>query len=160
VNIGKGEQMRPSFLGSARTKDSRDRRPPTGRRERNRVSLFRVRRDPALPRRGKTGKFLPKQLIERFHVYEGLMGRWELCAPMPGQGNHFIALETEKDRAYGRNVHGRDATDYAVLDRRLPSANSRGPLSGRRLCHSALGMAAPRAQGLDLADFQPNVQRW
>ena len=68
----------------------------------------------------KTGKFLPKPLIERIPVYEWLMWQMGGFGPMPGQVHHFIALENEQDRAYGlKRFMAETRRLYGVLDRRL-----------------------------------------
>ena len=68
----------------------------------------------------KTGKFLPKPLIERIPVYEWLMWQMGGFGPMPGQVHHFIALENEQDRAYGLKRYMAETRRlYGVLDRRL-----------------------------------------
>ena len=73
----------------------------------------------------KTGKFLPKPLIERIPVYEWLMWQMGGFGPMPGQVHHFIALENEQDRAYGLKRYMAETRRlYGVLDRRLATVSS------------------------------------
>jgi GST-like protein len=68
----------------------------------------------------KTGKFLPKPLLQRIPVYEWLMWQMGGFGPMPGQVHHFIALENETDRAYGlKRFSDETRRLYGVLDRRL-----------------------------------------
>ena len=93
VNITKGEQMAPAFLAiSPNNKIPAivDPDGPGGKR----VSVFES--GAILLYLGeKTGKFLPKPLVERIPVYEWLMWQMGGFGPMPGQVHHFIALENE-----------------------------------------------------------------
>ncbi len=118
VNITKGEQMAPEFLGlSPNNKIPAivDPDGPGGRR----VSVFES--GAILLYLGeKTGQFLPASLIERIPVYEWLMWQMGGFGPMPGQVHHFIALENEHDRAYGlKRFMAETRRLYGVLDRRL-----------------------------------------
>ena len=147
VNISKGEQMAPDFLAiSPNNKIPAivDPDGPGGKR----VSIFES--GAILLYLGeKTGKFLPMPLIERIPVYEWLMWQMGGFGPMPGQVHHFIALENETERAYGLKRYAAETRRlYGVLDRRLAGHEFvAGPLVGRRLCHSRLGLAAPAPQG-------------
>src|SRR3981189_2265193 len=99
VNITKGEQMAPAFLAiSPNNKIPAivDPEGPDGKR----VSVFES--GAILLYLGeKTGKFLPRPLIERIPVLEWLMWQMGGFGPMPGQVHHFIAPENETDPAYG-----------------------------------------------------------
>jgi len=100
VDITKGEQMKPEFLAiSPNNKIPAivDPDGPGGQR----VSVFES--GAILLYLGeKTGKFLPQPLIERIPVLEWLMWQMGGFGPMPGQVHHFIALQNEHDRTYGR----------------------------------------------------------
>src|SRR6201989_3319500 len=100
VNISKGEQMAPEFLAiSPNNKIPAivDPDGPGGKR----VSVFES--GAILLYLGeKTGKFLPTSLTERIPVLEWLMWQMGGFGPIPGQGHHFIAWESEPDRAYDR----------------------------------------------------------
>ena len=108
----------------------------------------------------KTGKFLPKPLVERIPVYEWLMWQMGGFGPMPGQVHHFIALENETDRAYGLKRYMAETRRlYGVLDRRL--ANHEFVADALSVADFAiLGWAwrHPRHK-VELKDF-PNVERW
>ena len=118
VNITKGEQQKPDFLAiSPNNKipaivdpDGPDGKP---------VSVFES--GAILLYLGeKTGKFLPKPLLQRIPVYEWLMWQMGGFGPMPGQVHHFIALQNETDRAYGLQRFSDETRRlYGVLDRRL-----------------------------------------
>src|SRR6201993_4193272 len=118
VNITKGEQMSPSFLAISPNKKIPaivDPDVPEGKP----VSVFES--GAILLYLGeKTGKFLPKSLAERIPVYEWLMWQMGGFGPMPGQVHHFIALESEQDRAYGLNRYMAETRRlYDVLNKRL-----------------------------------------
>src|ERR1700741_3976333 len=158
VNISKGEQMAPQFLAiSPNNKipaivdpDGPDGKP---------VSIFES--GAILLYLGeKTGKFLPRPLADRIPVYEWLM--WEMggFGPMPGQVHHFIALESEQDRAYGLKRYMAETRRlYDVLNKRLADhAFVAGELS---VADFAILGSAWRHEGhkVDFKDF-PNVGRW
>jgi GSH-dependent disulfide-bond oxidoreductase len=118
VDITKGEQMAPAFLAiSPNNKIPAivDPDGPGGQR----VSVFES--GAILLYLGeKTGKFLPASLMMRIPVLEWLMWQMGGFGPMPGQVHHFIALESEHDRAYGLKRYMTETRRlYGVLDRRL-----------------------------------------
>src|ERR1700756_1214361 len=118
VNISKGEQHAPSFLAiSPNNKIPAivDLDGPEGKR----VSIFES--GAILLYLGeKTGKFLPKPLIERIPVLEWLMWQMGGFGPRPGRVHPFIALENEQDRAYGLKRYMAETRRlYGVLGRRL-----------------------------------------
>ena len=108
----------------------------------------------------KTGKFLPKPLIERIPVYEWLMWQMGGFGPMPGQVHHFIALENEQDRAYGLKRYMAETRRlYGVLDRRLDGREFvAGDLSVADFAILGWAWRHPRHK-VELSDF-PNVKRW
>src|ERR1700710_3073642 len=118
INISKGEQMAPAFLAISPNNKIPAIADPDGP-DGKRVSVFES--GAILRYLGeKTGKFLPKPLIERIPVYEWLMWQMGGFGPMPGQVHHFIALENEQDRAYGLKRYMAETRRlYGVLDRRL-----------------------------------------
>src|SRR6202007_2434201 len=102
INISKGEQMAPSFLAISPNNKIPAIVDPEGP-EGKRVSIFES--GAILLYLGeKTGKFLPKPLIDRIPLLAWLMWQMGGFGPMPGQVHHFIALENEQDRAYGRET--------------------------------------------------------
>ena len=147
VNIGKGEQMAPSFLAISPNNKIPAIVDPDGPGGKP-VSIFES--GAILLYLGeKTGKFLPKPLSERIPVYEWLMWQMGGFGPMPGQVHHFIALENEQDRAYGLKRYMTETRRlYDVLDKRLAGREFvAGALVGRRLRHPRLGLAPPAPQG-------------
>ncbi|HEY8333302.1 MAG TPA: glutathione S-transferase N-terminal domain-containing protein [Tardiphaga sp.] len=158
VNIAKGEQLKPDFLAiSPNNKipaivdpDGPDGKP---------VSVFES--GAILLYLGeKTGKFLPTSLAARIPVWEWLMWQMGGFGPMPGQVHHFIALESEADRAYGlKRFSDETRRLYGVLDRRLAAHEFvAGELSVADF--AILGWAwRHERHKVALADF-PNVARW
>ena len=118
VHIGRGDQMKPDFLAISPNNKIPAIVDPEGP-DGVPVSIFES--GAILLYLGeKTGKFLPKPLLERIPVYEWLMWQMGGFGPMPGQVHHFIALENEVDRAYGlKRFSDETRRLYGVLDRRL-----------------------------------------
>jgi GST-like protein len=158
VNISKGEQMKPGFLAISPNNKIPAIVDPDGP-DGNPVSVFES--GAILLYLGeKTGKFLPKPLVERIPVLEWLMWQMAGFGPMPGQVHHFIALEDETKRAYGLQRYSDETRRlYGVLDRRLATHEFvAGELSVADF--AILGWAwRHERHKVALADF-PNVGRW
>src|ERR1043166_344952 len=155
VDITKGEQMKPEFLAISR----KNKIPPIAGPDGQRVSVFES--GAILLYLGeKTGKFLPKPLIERIPVLEWLMWQMGGFGPMPGQVHHFIALENEQDRSYGLKRYMTETRRlYDVLNKRLAKVEFvAGPLSIADFAILGWAWRHPRHQ-VELADF-PHVQSW
>src|SRR6202000_179428 len=118
INISKGEQMAPSFLAISPNNKIPAIVDPDGP-DGKRVSIFES--GAILLYLGeKTGKFLPKPLIERIPVLEWLMWQMGGFGPMRGKVHHVIALENDQDRAYGLKRYMAETRRlYGLLDRRL-----------------------------------------
>ena len=118
VHIGRGDQMKPDFLAISPNNKIPAIVDPEGP-DGVPVSIFES--GAILLYLGeKTGKFLPKPLLQRIPVYEWLMWQMGGFGPMPGQVHHFIALEDEAQRAYGLKRYSDETRRlYGVLDRRL-----------------------------------------
>lgn len=118
VNITKGEQQKPQFLALSPNNKIPAIVDPEGP-DGVPVSVFES--GAILLYLGeKTGKFLPKPLLQRIPVYEWLMWQMGGFGPMPGQVHHFIALQNETERAYGlKRFSDETRRLYGVLDRRL-----------------------------------------
>jgi GSH-dependent disulfide-bond oxidoreductase len=158
VNIGKGEQMAPSFIAISPNNKIPAIVDPDGPGGKP-VSVFES--GAILLYLGeKTGKFLPKPLIERIPVYEWLMWQMGGFGPMPGQVHHFIALENEQDRAYGLKRYMAETRRlYGVLDRRLATHEFvAGDLSVADFAILGWAWRHPRHK-VELSDF-PHVERW
>ncbi len=109
----------------------------------------------------KSGKFWPNEARAQVPVLEWLMFQMGGFGPIPGQVHHFIALESEVDRAYGlQRFMNETRRLYGVINRRLATNEY---FAGQRLSiadFAILGWAwrHPRHK-VDLAEF-PNVKRW
>jgi GST-like protein len=108
----------------------------------------------------KSGLFLPRKGRERIAVMEWLMFQMGGFGPIPGQVHHFIALESEEERAYGlKRFMAETRRLYGVMDRRLADhAYFAGSLSIADFALLGWVWRHQRHQ-VDLADF-PNVGRW
>ena len=108
----------------------------------------------------KSGLFLPRDGRERVAVMEWLMFQMGGFGPIPGQVHHFIALESEEERAYGlKRFMAETRRLYGVMDRRLSDhAYFAGSLSIADFALLGWVWRHQRHQ-VDLADF-PNVGRW
>ena len=108
----------------------------------------------------KNGLFLPRDGRERVAVMEWLMFQMGGFGPIPGQVHHFIALESEEERAYGlKRFMAETRRLYGVMDRRLSDhAYFAGSLSIADFALLGWVWRHQRHQ-VDLADF-PNVGRW
>src|SRR5579871_5705353 len=158
VNISKGEQMAPSFLAISPNNKIPAIVDPEGP-EGKRISIFES--GAILLYLGeKTGKFLPKPLIERIPVYEWLMWQMGGFGPMPGQVHHFIALQNEQDRAYGLARYSKQTHRlYGVLNLRLRDHEFvAGNLSVADF--AILGWAWRHERHKVSFDDYPNVGRW
>ena len=158
VNITKGEQQKPDFLALSPNNKIPAIVDPEGP-DGVPVSVFES--GAILLYLGeKTGKFLPKPLLQRIPVYEWLMWQMGGFGPMPGQVHHFIALEDESQRAYGlKRFSDETRRLYGVLDRRLATHEFvAGEVSVADF--AILGWAwRHERHKVSLADF-PHVARW
>ena len=158
VHIGRGEQMKPEFLAISPNNKIPAIVDPEGP-DGVPVSVFESCAI-LLYLGEKTGKFLPKPLLQRIPVYEWLMWQMGGFGPMPGQVHHFIALQNEADRAYGLKRFSEETRRlYGVLDRRLADhAFVADELSVADF--AILGWAwRHERHKVALSDF-PNVARW
>ncbi|MDH5540354.1 MAG: glutathione S-transferase N-terminal domain-containing protein [Rhizobacter sp.] len=108
----------------------------------------------------KTGKFWPKDPAAQVAVLEWLMFQMGGFGPMPGQVHHFIALDSETDKAYGlKRFMAETRRLYGVMDRRLAEHEYfAGEISIADFAIVGWAWRHERHK-VDLADF-PNVQRW
>jgi GST-like protein len=158
VNIGKGEQFRPEFLGIAPNNrmpaivdhEPAEPGPPVSVFESGAILLYLAE---------KTGKFLPLALRNRVDVLQWLFWQMGGLGPMAGQNHHFSQYAPEKlPYAIERYVKETGRL-YAVLDKRLAD---REFVAGD---YSIADMASYpwvvpyERQGQKLEDF-PNLKRW
>jgi GST-like protein len=108
----------------------------------------------------KTGKFLPKDLRDRWQVMQWVMFQMGHIGPMLGQAHHFLQYAPEKIEYAMKRYRNESIRLYGVLDKRLES-------SEWLACdeYTIADMAtmpwvrAPERQGVDIDDF-PAVKDW
>ena len=158
VDIGKGEQFDPEFLKISPNNKMPamiDTDGPGGKPfalAESGAMLFYLA--------SKTGKFLPKDLADRWRVMQWVMTQMGHVGPMLGQAHHFLQYAPEK-LEYAVNRYRNEAKRlYGVLDRQLKS--SEWLACGE---YTIADMATmpwlrfPERQGVDIEEF-PNVKRW
>ena len=158
VDIGKGEQFDPEFLKISPNNKMPamiDTDGPGGKPfalAESGAMLFYLA--------SKTGKFLPKDLADRWRVMQWVMTQMGHVGPMLGQAHHFLQYAPEKIE-YAVNRYRNEAKRlYGVLDRQLKS--SEWLACGE---YTIADMATmpwlrfPERQGVDIEEF-PNVKRW
>lgn len=157
VNISKGEQFRPDFLGISpnnRIPAMVDHAPPDGGgplalMESGAILLYLA---------GKTGKFYPADLRGRCDCAQWLFWQMGGLGPMAGQNHHFGLYAPEKiPYAIDRYVKETGRL-YGVLNKRLAD---REFITGD---YTIADMACypwirPERQGQDIEAF-PHLQRW
>ena len=158
VNISKGEQFKPEFLGISPNNripaivdhSPKDGGAPISVFESGAILVYLAE---------KTGQYLPNGLRDRAVVMEWLFWQMGGLGPMAGQNHHFSRYAPEKiPYAIERYVKETNRL-YGVLDKRLSKHRF---VAGH---YSIADMAAypwivPHArQGQKLEDF-PHLQRW
>ena len=158
VDIGKGEQFDPEFLKISPNNKMPamiDTDGPGGK-------LFALAESGAMLfyLASKTGKFLPKDLADRWRVMQWVMTQMGHVGPMLGQAHHFLQYAPEKIE-YAMNRYKNEANRlYGVLDRQLKA-------SEWLACdeYTIADMATmpwlrfPERQGVNIDDY-PHVKRW
>jgi GSH-dependent disulfide-bond oxidoreductase len=158
VNISAGDQFKPQFLAVSpnnRIPAIVDHAPSGGGGS---ISIFESGAI-LLYLAEKTGKFLPRELRERFDALQWLFWQMGGLGPMAGQNHHFSAYAPEKiPYAIERYVKETNRL-YGVLNRRLAD---RSFVAGE---YSIADMAIypwivpHERQGQKLEDF-PHLKRW
>jgi GST-like protein len=158
INIGKGEQFQPGFLGISpnnRIPAIVDHAPADGAAP---ISVFESGAI-LLYLAGKIGKFIPKDLRGQVTALEWLMWQMGGLGPMAGQNHHFSIYAPEK-LPYAIERYVKETSRlYGVLDKRL---RGRAFICGKQ--YTIADMAAypwiiPERQGQDIKDF-PDLARW
>ncbi|HVC01754.1 MAG TPA: glutathione binding-like protein [Steroidobacteraceae bacterium] len=158
VDIGAGEQFKPEFLAVApnnRIPAIVDTHPADGSAQ---ISLFESGAI-LLYLAEKTGRFLSRDLHERFDALQWLFWQMAGLGPMAGQNHHFTQYAPEPiPYAIERYVNETNRL-YGVLDRRLAARDY--VAGGYSIADMAIyPWIVPHArQRQDLADF-PHVKRW
>ena len=108
----------------------------------------------------KTGKFLPRDLADRWRVMQWVMTQMGHVGPMLGQAHHFLQYAPEKIE-YAMNRYRNEAKRlYGVLDRQLQK--SEWLACGEYTIADMATMPwlrAPERQGVDIEEY-PHVKRW
>jgi GST-like protein len=108
----------------------------------------------------KTGKFLPRDLADRWRVMQWVMTQMGHVGPMLGQAHHFLQYAPEKIE-YAMNRYRNEAKRlYGVLDKQLQK--SEWLACGEYTIADMATMPwlrAPERQGVDIEEY-PHVKRW
>ena len=158
VDIGKGEQFDPEFLKISPNNKMPAMIDPDGPGGKpfalaeSGAMLFYLA--------AKTGKFLPRDLADRWRVMQWVMTQMGHVGPMLGQAHHFLQYAPEKIE-YAMNRYRNEANRlYGVIERRLKESKFLA-------CdeYTIADMATmpwlrfPERQGVDIAAF-PQLQKW
>ncbi|MCC6610135.1 MAG: glutathione S-transferase N-terminal domain-containing protein [Burkholderiales bacterium] len=158
VDIGAGDQFKPEFLAiSPNNKIPAivDSGGPDGKP----MSLFESGAI-LIYLAGKTGRFLPKGIRDRYSVLQWLMFQMGHIGPMLGQAHHFRGYAPEKI-AYAIERYTKEANRlYGVLDRRLAESEYVG-CKEYSIADIAImpWLRSYERQGVAM-DAYPHVKRW
>ncbi|MBA2960905.1 MULTISPECIES: glutathione S-transferase N-terminal domain-containing protein [Ramlibacter] len=158
VNIGTGDQFQPDFLAISPNNKIPALTDPDGPDGRP-ISLFESGAI-LLYLAGKTGRFLPEGVRERYEVLQWLMFQMGGVGPMLGQNHHFRQYAPEK-LPYAIDRYTNEARRlYGVIDRRLAAS----PWLGGKEYSIADIATWPwlrnwKNQGIELSDY-PHLQAW
>ncbi len=158
VNIREGDQFKPDFLKISpnnRIPAIVDHDGPNGKP----LSLFESGAI-LIYLAGKTGKFLPADLHQRYAALQWLMWQMGGVGPMFGQANHFRAYAVEKiPYAIERYTNEANRLTY-ILDKRLGEARY---LAGSEYSIADMAvfpwMRNADKRGIDMAQY-PKARRW
>jgi GSH-dependent disulfide-bond oxidoreductase len=160
VNIGKGEQFTPEFLGVSpnnRMPAIVDHSPAGGGAP---VAVFESGAC-LLYLAEKTGKFMPTDFRERYAVTQWLMWQMGGLGPMAGQNGHFLLYAPEKI-PYALERYAKEVDRlYGVLDAQLARTGAFVAGASYSIADMAIfpWVRTHKAQQVDLDKF-PHVQRW
>jgi GST-like protein len=108
----------------------------------------------------KTGKFLPKDLRDRWQVMQWVMFQMGHVGPMLGQAHHFLQYAPEKIEYAMKRYRNEANRLYGVLNKTLET--SEWLACGEYTIADMATMPwvrAPERQGVDIDDF-PAVKKW
>jgi len=158
IDIGKGDQFRPEFVAinpNSKIPAIVDSEGPDGKP----MSLFESGAI-LVYLAGKTGKFLPRSVRDKYDALQWLMFQMGGVGPMFGQAHHF--MRAKKDEIpYGTERYGNETKRlYGVMDKHL---EGRPYLAAREYTVADIAtypwVARHEWHRVDLAAF-PNVKRW
>jgi GST-like protein len=158
VNIGTGDQFKPDFLAISpnnKIPAITDPEGPDGKP----ISLFESGAI-LLYLAGKTGRFLPEGVRERYEVLQWLMFQMGGVGPMLGQNHHFRQYAPEK-LPYAIDRYTNEAKRlYGVIDRRLAVSKW---LGGNEYSIADIAtwpwLRNWKNQGIELSEY-PHLQAW
>jgi GST-like protein len=158
IDIGAGDQFKPEFLAISpnnKIPAMVDHQGPNGKRfalAESGAMLFYLA--------SKTGKFLPKDLTERWQVMQWVMFQMGHIGPMLGQAHHFLQYAPEKIE-YAMNRYRNEANRlYGVVDKQLEK--SEWIACGEYTIADMSIMPwlrFPERQGVNIDEF-PHLKRW
>jgi len=158
IDIGAGDQFKPEFLAISpnnKIPAMVDREGPGGKPfalAESGAMLFYLA--------SKTGRFLPRDLRDRWQVMQWTMFQMGHIGPMLGQAHHFLQYAPEKIE-YAMNRYKNEANRlYGVLEKQLKSGEwvACGEYSIADMSIMPW-LRAPDRQGVNIDDY-PNVKRW
>ncbi len=158
IDIGKGDQFKPEFVAlcpNSKIPAILDSEGPDGKP----MSLFESGAI-LVYLAGKTGKFLPRSVRDKYDTLQWLMFQMGGVGPMFGQAHHF--MRAKKDAIpYGTERYGNESKRlYGVMDGHLAG---RPYLAAREYTIADIAtypwVARHEWHRVDLAEF-PNVKRW
>jgi GST-like protein len=158
INIRAGDQFKPEFLEISpnnRIPAIVDHDGPNGKS----ISLFESGAI-LIYLAGKTGKFLPLDLHQRYAALQWLMWQMGGIGPMFGQANHFRAYSVEKI-TYAVDRYTNEANRLtSVMDKRLAAARY---LAGDEYSIADIAvfpwMRNADKRGINMPEY-PHVERW
>jgi len=158
IDIGAGDQFKPEFLAISpnnKIPAMVDQEGPGGKPfalAESGAMLFYLA--------SKTGKFLPRDLRDRWQVMQWTMFQMGHIGPMLGQAHHFLQYAPEKIE-YAVNRYKNEANRlYGVVEKQLK--NSEWVACGEYTIADMSIMPwlrAPDRQGVNIDEY-PNVKRW
>jgi GST-like protein len=158
VNIGTGDQFKPDFLAISPNNKIPAITDPDGP-DGKPISLFESGAI-LLYLAGKTGRFLPDGVRERYEVLQWLMFQMGGVGPMLGQNHHFRQYAPEK-LPYAIDRYTNEAKRlYGVIDRRLAVSKW---LGGNEYSIADIAtwpwLRNWKNQGIELSEY-PHLQAW
>jgi GST-like protein len=158
VNIGTGDQFKPEFLAISPNNKIPAITDPDGP-DGKPISLFESGAI-LVYLAGKTGRFLPEGVRERYEVLQWVMFQMGGVGPMLGQNHHFRQYAPEK-LPYAIDRYTNEARRlYGVIDRRLAAS---AWLGGKTYSIADIAtwpwLRNWKNQGIELSEY-PHLQTW
>ena len=158
INIGAGDQFKPEFLAISPNNKIPAIVDPDGP-EGKPISMFESGAI-LLYLAGKTGKFIPHSVTQRYEMLEWLMFQMGGVGPMLGQTHHFRIYAPEKID-YAVNRYTNEARRlYGVMDKRLSKSKY---IAGSEYTIADIAifpwLRSWKNQGIDWNDY-PHLKGW